>query len=64
MTWKQTSKILKQSTHCTTVRNAQQDRLSNAVLAIQKANGMLSLSQAAKHFDVSKSTLSSKLHET
>lgn len=57
---KQTNKILKCSIH-TAVKNAQQKCLSNAVLAIQEANGTLLLLQAAKYFDVSKSILSTRL---
>lgn len=57
---KQTNKVLKRSTH-TTDRTAQQERLSNAVLAIQEASGALSLSQAARRFDVPKSTLRTRL---
>ena len=58
----QTKKVLKRPAPSTSVRNAQQERLSNAVLAIQEANGTLSLSQAARRFDVPKSTLSTRLH--
>ena len=58
---RQTNKILKRPAHVT-VKNAWRKRLTNAVLAIQEANGALLLLQAAKRFDVPKSTLSTRLH--
>ena len=58
---RQTNKVLKHPAHVT-VKNAQKKHLANAVYAIQKANRALSLSQAAKRFDVPKSPLSTRLH--
>ena len=58
----QIKKVLKRLTSSTqAVRNAQQEQLANAVLVIQGANGTLSLSQAAKRFDVPKSTFGTRL---
>ena len=58
----QTKKVLKRLTPGTqAVKNAKRECLANAVLAIQEANGTLSLSQAARRFDVSKTTFRARL---
>lgn len=62
MAWEQANKVLKCFTHCITIKSAQQVCLSHAVLAMQEANKTLSLSQAARRFNVLKSTLSTRLH--
>lgn len=52
----QASKVVKRPSP-TTVKRARKERMLGAVAAIREANGALSLSQAARQYDFSKSTL-------
>lgn len=61
MTTKRSYRVIKQETRHILNRNARRNRLIHAVSAIQEANGALSISQAARRFDVLKSTLAARL---